>query len=306
MADVSVSVGVATYNHEAYIGECLRSILAQGHRPLEVVVGDDASTDGTLHAIRDAVRDAPIPVHVLPPEPNLGVTGNLNRILRHCRGDLVCIVGGDDVLYPGKVGAQARAMADPGIALSYHDVRVFSDDPSFKARLYSQSHPPRAGGATDLVRHGTFLCAVSAMFRRSAIPAGGFDPALPLAADWMFFIEVARRGRMVYLPQVLAGYRRHPASLSGSGRSDADLFLTLDLLDRRHPEFRRATRLRRADLHHILASKHMAAGDRPEAAREARTALRLRPVWGPTAQAWLLLAAAGIRPSSLRPRRPRP
>ena len=56
MSDL-VSVIVPVYNHERYVEECLTSIFAQSYSPIEVIVVDDGSTDGSVGVIERVIRD---------------------------------------------------------------------------------------------------------------------------------------------------------------------------------------------------------------------------------------------------------
>lgn len=88
-----ISVAVITYNQESTIAQTLESILCQeGDFDLEVVVGEDHSTDSTREkclAFSDSIR-------LLADEPNLGIMGNFARVMKQCTGDYVAICAGDD------------------------------------------------------------------------------------------------------------------------------------------------------------------------------------------------------------------
>lgn len=111
-----VSVLVPTYQGEAHVGDTLRSVLAQTHEHLEVVVSDDGSTDGTLDVVHDVAADDPrvrIDAH-----ENIGIFANPIRLLRQAEGELVKFLLQDDLLDPTAIERLAAPMADPGIALS--------------------------------------------------------------------------------------------------------------------------------------------------------------------------------------------
>lgn len=92
-----ISVAVITYNQEKTITQALDSILCQeGGFNLEVVIGEDASTDGTLAICRDYAVRYPEVVKLLSGKPNLGIMGNFARTVRACTGDYLAILAGDD------------------------------------------------------------------------------------------------------------------------------------------------------------------------------------------------------------------
>jgi glycosyltransferase involved in cell wall biosynthesis len=302
-----VSVGIVTYNQEAYIGPCLQGILEQGYDDLEVIVADDGSKDATVATAQRLADQARVPVRILHGQPNMGITRNVNRVLAACTGDYVALLGGDDLAYPGKLAAQVALLdARPEVSLCYHDMEVFSDDGSVPRHLRSSTRKPLEGDARTLVRQGNFIVGSSVMVRRRALPPEGLPPEVPVASDWIMNIEVARRGRVAYIPKVLGGYRRHGGSVIVQGLARDDRFRTLDLVERRYPEYRKDVRWHRADLYYREARWATDAGksDAPSVARLARLALRMRKAWPPRDLAWLALAALQWLPSN-RPAVPR-
>jgi glycosyltransferase involved in cell wall biosynthesis len=97
-----VSVRLITYNHQAFIGEALDSVLMQETDfPYEIVVGDDCSTDGTVEILREYQRRHPARIRLLLASRNLlqasgGVRLNFLRCLWAARGRYVALLDGDD------------------------------------------------------------------------------------------------------------------------------------------------------------------------------------------------------------------
>ena len=111
-----ISVLVPTFNGEGHVAETLRSILGQTHDELEVIVGDDGSTDGTLDVVRDvAAGDERVRIDA---HDNIGIFANPIRLLRQASGPLVKFLLQDDLLEPTAIERLAAPMGDPGIALS--------------------------------------------------------------------------------------------------------------------------------------------------------------------------------------------
>jgi glycosyltransferase involved in cell wall biosynthesis len=274
-----VTVAIVAYNQQDLIGPCLESFFAQDYRNLQIVVADDASPDGTVAAARRAAKKAKRDVEVLASSTNRGITGNLNQLLPACRGEYVAFIGGDDLAYPGKIRAQVEALeANPAASLCHHDVEVFSTRPG-EGRPFSERVPPRGATARDLVRNGNFVAAPSLMVRRALLPER-LPEEVPRSSDYLINILAARHGPIVYVPRVLGGYRQHPASITASGQTRHDEFLTLAYLEATLPEFLADVRWRRASLFARLAYRHE-RGDRRASARYARAALRLRKRWPP-------------------------
>ena len=104
---MTVTVGVKCFNNVRYIREALESAFRQTYRPLEIVVCDDCSTDGSWETIREVVeahRGEPgLRVVAELNERNLGNLGNWERICELATGDFVVKFDGDDVSEPDRV-----------------------------------------------------------------------------------------------------------------------------------------------------------------------------------------------------------
>lgn len=234
----TVSVMIITYNHEMYIRETIDSVLAQDYPNMEIVVSDDASTDNTPSIVRDYALKHPLVVKAILATVNKGITANCNMALNHCSGSLVAIMGGDDVFLPGKIKAQAiEFVEDCDLVLSYHSVDVFLSDTNETLYLSNQTIREDTNSAEEIIERGGIPGASSVMVRRSACPEGGFDDRLPTVSDWLFFIEVALRGRVRKIPGLYGRYRKHSKGASNRTLELLDESLrTLDLVLEKHPE----------------------------------------------------------------------
>src|SRR5262245_5236516 len=104
-AEPLVSVCLPAYNQAAYIDEAIASAVHQDYDNLEVICGDDGSTDGTAERIGAWAERYPRRVVPLLGS-HVGMTGNCNRIFARLRGKYVISHAGDDVFLPGKVRTQ--------------------------------------------------------------------------------------------------------------------------------------------------------------------------------------------------------
>jgi len=215
-----VSVAVVTYNHGDFLEHCLQSILAQDYPNFEIIVADDGSTDGTPDLLRR--YEASYPGKVIPhiSEINRGVTPNHNVALSGCRGKYIAWIGGDDLMLPGKLSEQVAFLeANPRCAICYHDVEVFDSASGETLYRASEVDPQIAGNFITLVRKGNFHRASSSMVRRSSSPKG-FNPSIPVASDWLYFVEcLADGGTIDPIPGVFGRYRRHANNVTHSSDS---------------------------------------------------------------------------------------
>ncbi len=114
-----VSVVILCYNSAGYIAPCLRSVARLEHRPLEVVVADNASRDGSADAARRAARECGLEIRLLPLDRNLGCGGGNNAGWRASRGEVIVFLNPDTEVTPGFVTELLRPMTeDPAIAVT--------------------------------------------------------------------------------------------------------------------------------------------------------------------------------------------
>jgi glycosyltransferase involved in cell wall biosynthesis len=115
-----ISVMTGVYNGAAYLGEAIESVLAQDYRPLELIVVDDGSDDGS----GDVARRYP-EVRCVSQERR-GAGAARNRAVEHASGDFFAFLDADDRFTPGKLSRQMEALsADPALDVVFGHVREF-------------------------------------------------------------------------------------------------------------------------------------------------------------------------------------
>lgn len=217
-----VSVLVTTYNHEAYVEQALDSVRAQDFEDYELLIADDASTDGTVEVVRAWLERTGAPAYLDAHPTNIGLCASRNRALRRARAPLVCSLSGDDWYAPDRLSRQAPfLLAQPAtVAAVYSDVRTVAPDGTVIEPSYlSPGHPepPPSGAIFDQVHAHCFLPALGVMVRRSAIDAvGGYDESLAFE-DWDMWLRLADRFDFAYLDAVVGSWRVLPTSLSHAG-----------------------------------------------------------------------------------------
>ena len=209
-----VTVAMATFNGERYLEPQMRSILGQLGPSDEVVIVDDASTDGTRSLIASLADPR---VRVIAQAANAGVRLSFERALLAARGDFVFLADQDDVWLPGKRDSLSAALQS-GAMLALSDASVIDGE----GREIERSFQERRGGfrgsfAATLVKNRYLGCSMA--FRRALledilpIPA-----AVPMHDMWIGALA-ALRGRVAYIDRPLMQYRRHGANVSPERRA---------------------------------------------------------------------------------------
>lgn len=213
-----VSVLLTCYNHERYVETMLDSIAAQTLRPAQLIVTDDASTDGSADRIAAwlAVHwpDADFVRH----ETNTGLPRMLNEALPLVRHELLAFASADDWLRPDRLEREAAFLAaDPDVALVYSDMELIDEaGEPMGLRYYDYASPPVEGDVFLPMLEACVPSSPTVMVRTEALVGlGPYDETL-MFEDWDMWLRLSRTARFAYLPDPLVRYRRSASSLSKS------------------------------------------------------------------------------------------
>jgi glycosyltransferase involved in cell wall biosynthesis len=210
----AVSVAMATFNGERYVEAQLRSILEELQPQDEVVVVDDASTDGTVARV-EALGDAR--VRLLRQARNQGVRASFDRALRACRHSLIFLSDQDDLWLPDKRNALTAELG-AGAMLALSDARVIDAE----GRVVEASFMARRGGfkgsvLATLVKNRYLGCTM-ALRRELLDDVLPIPPTVPMHDMWIGLMA-SLRGRVAYVDRPLIHYRRHAANVSPDQRA---------------------------------------------------------------------------------------
>ena len=173
-----LSVGILTYNQSQYIRQCLDAVLMQEvDFDYEIVIGDDASTDGTI-AILEEYEDRVKTVKIIRSEKNEGISMNYKKVLSACTGDYIALCEGDDFWTdPHKLQVQVdflESHPDYGFVGTYNTL-LFPDG-TIKDDRYDYFPEPEREGDWELygdvfeyAKCGPVTRTVSICFRRKLI-----------------------------------------------------------------------------------------------------------------------------------------
>lgn len=211
-----VSVCIPVCNGERFLGEAIRSVLSQTFDDLELIVCDNASTDGSLRVAR-SFDDRRIAVYTS--STRLEMAENWNRCLQLARGDYVCIFHADDLMYPENLMAKVNFLdTHSDVGMVHSSVHIVDESGAIVSTGW-QNQPEGTCIETGLkaVARMIYLnpvCASSVIMRRSVVQrVGGFDQRFRFAPDWDLWLRIAFETPIGYIREPLVGYRVH----SGQG-----------------------------------------------------------------------------------------
>lgn len=198
----SVSVILIVRNGARFIAEALESVRLQTLRPIEILVIDGQSTDGTVEIAR-GYHDVTI-----VPQSSTGVANAYNEGISRARGELLAFISHDDRWLPDKLGRQVSFLAaHPEVMLSLTHVQHV---------LHEGSNPP-PGFRTELLDHPVpgFIMETLVVRREAVERVGLFDPTFAVSEDTDWFARVKDAGLpMAVLPETLVVKRVHDTNAS--------------------------------------------------------------------------------------------
>lgn len=205
MTTPRVSVCIVTYNHERYIHDCLMSVVAQSHDvPLEILVGDDQSTDQTNEVVHSLVARFPDLIRYFRHENRLGPCGNYQFLVSRTRGEYVAHLDGDDYWLPGKLVAQVGVLdGSPECVAAYTNAICVNDIGNFLG-LFNNPVAERFE-SKYLLQRGNFLNHSSLLYR--ARFTDSISQWAPDFIDYKIHLFLARHGQLAYLRSPYVGYR---------------------------------------------------------------------------------------------------
>ncbi len=242
---ITASVVLITYNHRAFITQALDSVLSQQTNfPVEVIVADDASKDGTADIIRDYAGRHPDKLKAVLRSQNLGMHGNFSDALSQASGSYIALLEGDDYWTdPLKLQKQVDFLEKNGhCSACFHPTHVIYEDgrPGHPLRSFARTKQEAAGIETtiptDSEGHPLYRCVLakdcygvadflasllmhtsSLLFRRESLtPLPPWTREFPWC-DWSLILLLAHTGPVGFIADTMSTYRIHVGGTWSAG-----------------------------------------------------------------------------------------
>ncbi len=209
----TVSVIIASYNHEKYVGETLRSVLDQTYQDFEIVITDDGSQDGTVAEIR---RFTDPRISLLCLESNCGAGVAVGHCLDRAQGRYIALLNSDDAFLPGKLDRQVRFLDEhPEIGavfggaqfMNEQSQRITDTHHQFHA-LFATANRSRYEWLNHFFFRGNCLCHPSILLRQECYETVGYyDPRLAQLIDLDFWVRLCLKYEIHILEEELVRFR---------------------------------------------------------------------------------------------------
>jgi len=206
-----VSVCIVTYNHERYIHDCIMSVIAQSNDvPLEIIVGDDHSDDGTSAIIKKLAKSYPDIIHYIRHPKRLGDGAkNYQNLLTEAVGTYIAHLDGDDYWLPGKLKTQISFLRqNPLISAVYTNTLVVKEN-NEPVGIFNNTQPT-IFNIEYLVLRGNFLNNSSMLYRKYC-KSNIINFQAPFI-DYRIHLSNAAVGSIGYINQILTTYRLNSSS----------------------------------------------------------------------------------------------
>ncbi len=226
----TVSAIVPAFNHAAFLQQRIESIVAQDPPPAEIIILDDASTDGTRELIEEIRGEIDIPLVVELNDENSGnVFMQWRKGLELASGDLVWICESDDFATEEFLRHLVPYFSDPSVTLAFGRIQ-FADANGMPGTWLDQYRESAAAGYWDEPRvegayqwfRGPFgrLNVIpnvgGCLFRRQALSDEVWEEAqrYSVCGDWYLYLQIAAGGRIAFDPEAVSYFRQHGANTS--------------------------------------------------------------------------------------------
>jgi glycosyltransferase involved in cell wall biosynthesis len=224
-----VTIVTPSYNQADFLEDCLRSVLSQDYPPIEYLVVDGGSTDGSLEIIRRYADRLAWWVS----EPDQGQAEAIAKGFDHARGEIIAWLNSDDILLPGAVTSALRVFQDhPEAGLVYGNAITIDARGRPLNRLDFKNY-----NLLDLMSF-RIICQPSVfMQRRVYEQVGGVDPGYHYMLDHHLWIRMAQVAPIVHTPQAWSAARYHPAAKNASQAAgfSREIHRVLEWMERSQP-----------------------------------------------------------------------
>lgn len=211
-----VTVGVALYNHQDYIEQCLASIVEQDYPNIELIVIDDGSKDNSYKVAREYLESQKhLSNYQIKTRPNKGMCNTLNEIARQASGQYISFIGSDDYWMTNKISEQVNFLEEHPECVLVHSnsIKVDADNNELKPLDYSKKI--NSGNVYEaLIKRTGGINTPSHLFRTVIFEQiGYYDPQFRFE-DTDFWLRLAKNHKVGYINKAHTYYRWHGDNLS--------------------------------------------------------------------------------------------
>lgn len=232
-----VSVIIPTYNSAKFLSRAIGSVLGQTYRNLELIIVDDASTDGTLAIIRGYAEKDPRITYIVLEKNSGGPVAPINRGLGVARGEFIAFLDHDDEWLPEKLQEQVAVLqsSPDTVGAAVCDIELVSNDRTKRSFRRLPDFPTDEAALRVMLCADFFFNFSILCMRRDVFRAVGFlDDRFVLGADHDYYIRIVCACSIAVVHKPLLRYTEYEQSLSRSTHSIYNAIADLEFLLEKH------------------------------------------------------------------------
>lgn len=221
MSGPLVTIGVALYNHQDYIVQCLRSLVEQSYENIEIIVIDDGSPDQSFERAKQYLDSQSINTnYTVKTRANKGMCNTLNEIAMSAKGEYISFIGSDDFWAPNKIEDQARYLDEHTEVALVHSNSMKVDKEGVELKEINYSNKKNSGMLFEAFVYRTGGINTPSHLYRTSIykEIGYYDPNFRFE-DTDFWLRLSKRHAVGYQDKVHTYYRWHGGNLSDGENS---------------------------------------------------------------------------------------
>lgn len=206
-SDPLVSIVMPAHNAERFLATAVNSVIAQSYSRWELLIVDDASTDGTRDLARKLAREEPR-IRIIQLEENQGAAAARNSALEAAQGRYIAFLDSDDLWYETKLARQVTLMENEGVLISCASYHRLNEN----GAILGTVHPPERFDYRRMLRTN-HIGNLTGIYNAEVL---GIERFCSFGhEDYVAWLELIKRaGEASAIREPLAGYRVHQASLS--------------------------------------------------------------------------------------------
>ncbi len=222
-----VSILIPCYNHEMFLDDCIGSIINQDYENIEFLICDDFSPDNSFAVIKnweERLNERFSSVIILKNDENLGVTKNINRMLKICNGEYVKVLASDDALAPNAISCTVDFLETDKetdiLVVNGHLVKEHEHYPDFslEGKIYNEIPDFSQNGFLERIGRCNHISAPAAFLRKKIFEEYGFYDENIKVEDFEFWLRIFkdRKAKITFLDKALIYYRINANSMSST------------------------------------------------------------------------------------------
>jgi glycosyltransferase involved in cell wall biosynthesis len=229
-----VTIIIALYNYERHIAEALDSVAAQTAKDCAIVVVNDCSTDRSLQAAEEWMRQdrhSGLGMLLLSHRQNAGAAIARNTGIMSSRSEFCFILDADNILYPRCIEKHLVALdGRPDACAAYGLIEVFDGEQDlFGTGVFAE----------EGLINGNFIDVMALYRRKKLLDLNGFEKIKHGWEDYDLWLRILEgEGIALHIPEITARYRHHRSSITRTEQNSGSILELHKEMLRRHPQLK--------------------------------------------------------------------